>query len=181
MNILTTTHFEKVSFEQFHKDWLSAFSDYYDELDSAENRARIRMIYDDIQLPKRSTKGSAGYDFFAPSDIFIPHNEGVLIPTGIRCYMDEGIVLAILPRSGMGFKTGMRLSNTCGVIDEDFVHADNEGHIMIKYVNESILGNRGVKIEKGKAFAQGLFLLYGITCDDDASGERHGGLGSTDK
>ena len=178
---MTKTHFEKVSFEQFRKDWLDAFADYYDELDSSENRALIRIIYDDIQLPKRSTKGSAGYDFFVPNHVFIPHNEAVLIPTGIRCQIDDGWFLAIMPRSGMGFKTGIRLANTFGVIDADYYNANNEGHIMIKYINESMLGNRGVTIEKGKAFAQGIFLPYGITCDDDASGERHGGFGSTDK
>ena len=189
MSKLETTHFEKVSFEQFYKDWLNAFSDYYDELESSDNRIEIRKIYDGIALPKRSTKGSAGYDFFISTAhletsrlfIRIPYGEAVLIPTGIRCKIDEGWFLAILPRSGMGFKTGIRLANTCGIIDEDYFSADNEGHIMIKYVNESFLGSQGIDLESGKAFAQGIFLPYGITCDDASSGERHGGFGSTDK
>lgn len=63
--------FEKVSFEQFKKDW-----EYYNE--------NIQEIYDNIKLPKRATKGSAGYDFFAPISLTLAPGKTIKIPTGIR-------------------------------------------------------------------------------------------------
>lgn len=133
--------------------------------------------YEKILLPKRATVGSAGYDFFAPYDFVLNPNEEIIIDTGIRAEIAEGWVLIILPRSGSGFKFGVRLANTAGVIDSDYFYADNEGHIKIKLVGAT----KPFSVKSGDAFAQGIFLPYGITVDDDCSGVRHGGFGSTSK
>ena len=138
--------------------------------------------YNDIKLPKRATSGSAGYDFYAPVDLTIRPGETVKVPTGIRARMDEGWVLMIFPRSGLGFKYRLMLDNTVGVIDSDYFNSDNEGHIMIKVTNCSGIGEaegKTINIAKGQGFAQGVFLPFGITTDDEASGIRNGGLGST--
>ena len=71
----------------------------------------------------------------------------------------------------------MRLDNTVGIIDSDYYYAENQGHIFIKITN---CGNSELTVEKGKAFAQGVFTEYGITEDDDCVGVRVGGFGSTD-
>ncbi|MBO4251569.1 MAG: deoxyuridine 5'-triphosphate nucleotidohydrolase [Clostridia bacterium] len=134
--------------------------------------------FDDIILPKRATKGSAGYDFFAPENFSLSPNETVKIATGVRVKIDEGWVLMIFPRSGLGFKYRLTLDNTVGIIDSDYFNADNEGHIFIKMTN---CGDKPLTVEKGKAFAQGVFLPFGITMDDECDAERTGGLGSTDK
>ena len=55
--------FEKVSYEQFREDWLKTFP--YD------NEEHVEEIYNNIKLPKRSTTGSAGYDFYIPENFFI--------------------------------------------------------------------------------------------------------------
>ena len=65
-----------------------------------------------------------------------------------------------------------------GVIDSDYFFADNEGHIFVKMTN---LGDKTLTVEKGQAFAQGIFVEYGITVDDDATEVRNGGFGSTSK
>ncbi len=140
-----------------------------------ENCDPVR-IYDDIILPKRATAGSAGYDLFAPCDMEIAAGETVLIPTGIRARIDNGWVLMIFPRSGLGFKYRVRLNNTVGIIDSDYYGADNEGHIMVKLTNE---GDKTVSVAKGSGFAQGVFLPFGITEDDSADAVRTGGFGST--
>ena len=132
--------------------------------------------YENIILPRRATAGSAGYDFIAPYDFVLESGEEIVIDTGIRAKIAEGWVLVILPRSGSGFKYGVRLANTAGVIDSDYFNADNEGHIKIKLVG----GNKTYTVKAGDAFAQGLFLPYGITEDDECTEERHGGFGSTD-
>ena len=119
------THFEKVSFEQFQKDILK----------NTKIKNKIEEMYDNIQLPKRATIGSAGYDFFLPFDIVLKPQESIIIPTGIRCQMNDEYVLQIYPRSSLGFKFRLQLDNVVGIIDSDYYYACNEGHIMIKISN----------------------------------------------
>ena len=120
--------------------------------------------YENIVLPARATSGSAGYDFFAPKEYKVAAGETVKIPTGVRVKIDDGWFLQIFPRSSLGFKYRLTLDNTVGIIDSDYFNADNEGHIFIKMTN---CGKVDLTIEKGKAFAQGVFLPFGITVDDD--------------
>lgn len=164
--------FEKVTAKEFKKAWRSIFPDVTDE--------KLEDIYDELDLPKRATVGSAGYDFFAPDTIKLNAGEAIVIPTGIRAKIKNGWVLKLYPRSGLGFKHQIQLSNTVGIIDSDYYHSDNEGHIMIKLVNRS-LNNSALTVEKGQGFAQGIFLEYGITEDDEVDGIRNGGFGSTTK
>lgn len=161
------TKFKKISFSQYKKDL-------------EKNNIDTINSYEDIKLPKRATKGSAGYDFYLPYDINLKPNETILIPTGIRCKMNPNYVLMIFPRSSLGFKYRLMLDNTVGIIDSDYYNALNEGHIMIKVTNNS-LDNKTLELKKGDAFAQGIFMIYGITCDDDANEIRTGGFGSTNK
>lgn len=165
----TIAKFEKVSFEQFFKDMI----DTSGMLDNT-----IEETYKNIKLPKRATTGSAGYDFYSPIDFELKPGETIKIPTGIRCLVDENWVLQIYPRSGLGFKYRLQLDNTVGIIDSDYSNSDNEGHIFIKITNDSNEG-KTVKVDAGTGFAQGIFLPYGITVDDDTDGIRNGGFGST--
>lgn len=164
--------FEKVSFERFIKDWLDSFQQDTDKYDE------VRSIYDRIKLPKRATKGSAGYDFFSPITFTLKPGETIKIPTGIRVRIEEGWVLKCYPRSGLGFKYRLQLNNTVGIIDSDYYGSDNEGHIFCKLTNDSNEG-KTVTIGEGTGFMQGIFVEYGITVDDDANEFRNGGLGST--
>ena len=129
-----------------------------------------------IPLPARATAGSAGYDFICPADITLQPGEAVTIPTGIRCEMKPGWVLMVFPRSGLGFKHQVRLANTVGVIDSDYFHAANEGHIMVRIVNG---GDHAVSIAKGERFCQGVFLPHGLAEEDEVLADREGGFGST--
>ncbi len=133
-------------------------------------------IYQSIRLPKRATAKSAGYDFFAPTDIDIAPSQTVTVATGIRALMPDDWCLMIYPRSGLGFKYKLRLNNTVGIIDADYADSDNEGHIFIRMTNES---DKPLHIGAGTAFAQGIFTQYLLTEDDDATEIRNGGLGST--
>ena len=135
-----------------------------------------REIYDAIKLPRRATAKSAGYDFFAPSKLSIAPNETVTVATGVRALMPDDWCLMIFPRSGLGFKYKLRLNNTVGIIDADYSDSDNEGHIFIRMTNES---DKPLEIEQGVAFAQGIFVQYLLTEDDDTTDLRNGGLGST--
>lgn len=157
--------FEKVSLERFRSDF------------GGENADEV---YSEIKLPRRATTGSAGYDFFSTLSVVLAPGEEIKIPTGIRARIDEGWVLKIYPRSGLGFKFRLQLNNTVGIIDSDYYRSSNEGHIFVKITNDSKTG-AVLSLNKGDAFAQGIFLEYGITEDDDADGVRDGGFGSTGK
>lgn len=134
--------------------------------------------YEAIKLPVRATRGSAGYDFFSPVRVELAPGESVKLATGIRVRIDEGWVLMLYPRSGLGFRYRLQLDNTVGVIDSDYYYSNNEGHIFIKMTNDSRDG-KSLVIERGAAFAQGVFMQYGLTEDDIAAAVRNGGFGST--
>ncbi len=134
----------------------------------------------EVNLPKRATLGSAGYDFYAPVSFTLAPGETAKIPTGIRAKMENGWVLMLFPRSGLGFKYRLQLDNTVGVIDSDYFGAKNEGHIFVKITNDGKTG-KSLTVNKGEAFCQGVFLPFGITEEDEAQGVREGGFGSTTK
>lgn len=167
-NFKRIAKFEIVSLEQFK----SGFDSLSEEI--------ISQMYQDLKLPLRATKGSAGYDIYAPMDITLEPGQTTKVPTGIRVRMEENYVLKIYPRSGLGFKYRLQLNNTVGIIDSDYYYSDNEGHIFIKITNDTN-ENKTIMIPKGTGFAQGIFVEYGITIDDDVQSIRNGGFGSTTK
>ncbi len=131
----------------------------------------------DIKLPERSTKFSAGYDFKSLEDFDIEPKQVHIFKTGVKAKMDEDDVLLIFIRSSLAIKKGLQLANNVAVIDADyFSNPDNDGHIMIAIKNTS---NEIVSIKKGDKIAQGMFTKYEITIDDRSSNERTGGTGST--
>lgn len=163
--------FEKVGYEQFEKDMQKV---WYNSLDSIA----VSMMYDDITLPVRKTVGSAGYDFVIPFNISIKPKDSFLIPTGIRCRIDEGWVMLIFPRSSLGIKKRIFISNTTPVIDCDYYSSDNEGHIFIQIENH---GNKLLKLENGESFVQAVFLPFGTVMEETVKTKRVGGIGSTNE
>ncbi len=157
-----------------------------------------------INLPMRQTKGSAGYDFEAAERVLIPpvwlngvkwamsvikglktdgiHPYGIkptLVPTGVKAYMKNDEVLYLYNRSSSPMKKFLFMTNGVGVIDSDYYGNDsNDGHIMFQFIN---FGLRNVVIEKGERIGQGVFAKFGLVDDDQATGKRTGGTGSTGK
>ena len=156
-----------------NKDFLDTYGEDFD-------RVQVKDIYDSIKLPQRGTSGSAGYDFFTPQTINLATSKVAKIPTGIRVKIDDGWFLAVMPRSGLGFKYKVQLYNTVGVIDSDYYNSSNEGHIFVKIVNDNG-ENKAMTVNKGDGFVQGIFLPYGLATDDNATAVRDGGFGSTTK
>lgn len=132
----------------------------------------------EIKLPKRGSSKSAGYDICTPVDIIIPPN-GIsdAIQTDIKAYMLDDEYLEIVPRSSIGFKKGLMLINTCGIIDSDYYNnPDNDGNIGFKFKN---LTDETVEIKAGERILQGIFKKYLIIDNDDCDVIRTGGTGST--
>lgn len=136
-----------------------------------------------INLPIRKTARAAGYDFEAAEDVVIPSfkkgEAPTLIKTGIKAYMMDDEVLYLYNRSSNPKKKGLILANSVGVIDADYYeNPDNDGHIMFAFYN---IKDEDIEIKKGDAIGQGVFAKYLVSDDDQATGERTGGFGSTDK
>lgn len=148
----------------------------FEYTESLGNRPNMR----DFPLPRRATKGSAGYDIFSPygHDVIVPAHGYAEFPLGIRCRIKPGEFLLILPRSSMGFNgRHVSLTNTAGVIDSDYYgNASNGGEIGIRLFNAS---DEDYAIPPHGRVAQAIFLKYDLADGDSADGSREGGFGST--
>ncbi len=134
-----------------------------------------------INLPKRTTKNSAGYDIEAAEDCIIPAfklgQKPTLVKTGLKAYMKSDEVLILANRSSNPGKKGLILANSIGVVDSDYYgNKDNDGHIMFAFYN---IKSEDIEIKKGERIGQGIFQKYLMTDNDSAEGERAGGFGST--
>ena len=148
-----------------------------------------------INLPKRSTANSAGYDFQAAEDVKIPsiwkqisNNiinffkgledfsaiKPTLVHTGITAYFPEDEGLFMFNRSSNPFKLGLVLSNGVGLVDSDY--SKQEGEIMFGFYN---FFPYDVEIKKGDRIGQGVFQKFLTVDSDNAEGDRKGGFGST--
>lgn len=142
-----------------------------------------RIENKNFSLPKRSTKNSAGYDFFNPERVEIPPykigDNPVMVKTGVKAYMMDDEVLLLYNRSSNPKKKKLVIPNSVGVIDSDYYNnEDNEGEMAFTFYN---LSDETVVLEKGDKLGQGLFQKYLLTDDDSADGVRNGGFGSTDE
>lgn len=156
-------YFEKISFEQFKKDCSNDIE-----------------LYNSYLLPKRSTKYSAGYDFFSLYDFILKPGEIKKIPTGVKINMNKDEMLMLVIRSSMGFKYNIRMCNQVGIFESDYYNnPNNEGHAWLKLQNE---GDKDYVVKKGDAICQGIFTKF-LTVDNEEKiiNERKGGLGSTNK
>jgi len=136
----------------------------------------MQKVEGETVLPRRATKGSGAYDFYAKTNYTVKPNEIVKIWTDVKAEMDSDVILLINIRSSMGGK--WELINEQGWIDSDyFSNEKNDGNIGVFLRNTS---DEIQTIEKGDRIAQGMFTHYLITDDDNPiSEERTGGFGSS--
>lgn len=133
----------------------------------------------EIKLPIKATKHSAGYDFYALSDTIIKPHEVVLVPTGVKAIFPSSVVLLIFSRSSLFLKHNLLLTNGVGVIDSDYAGSENDGHIMFPLYN---LGTTDTIIKQGERVCQGIFIkTKQIKKANIISNTRLGGFGSTSK
>lgn len=133
-----------------------------------------------INLPRRATKYSAGYDIEAAADVEIPVFQSgmkpTLIPTGLKAYCRPDEFYSVINRSS-GSKRGIVLANGIGIIDADYYeNMDNDGHFQVIVIN---ISDKVLQIKRGDRIAQVIFQKYLTTDDDRATKKRTGGIGST--
>lgn len=139
---------------------------------------REKFFLADVQLPVRADARSAGYDFFSPIDVVLLPAQKTLIFTDVKAYMQDDEVLMLYPRSSMGIKKGLMLSNTVGVVDSSYYsNKDNDGNIGLPLLNTS---GKAIEIKRGERVAQGIFVKYLVADEDNVlHAERTGGMGSS--
>lgn len=158
--------------------------------------SRLERSNVEVKLPRRSTKDSAGYDFFAYEDVTIPPSitfhtmpdenrnfkkfwdiKPTYVPTGIKAYMREDEELDLYNRSSNPKKLGLILPHSVGIVDSDFYNnPDNDGEIQFSFYN---LLPVPVTIKKGDKIGQGIFRKFLKADFDDSDEARIGGMGST--
>lgn len=131
-----------------------------------------------FELPKRSTKYSAGYDFYAVEDMLIPGNNIITyVKTGVKVKLADDEFLMLCNRSSNPKKKELILMNGVGIVDSDYYgNPDNDGEIAFAF---SSLNPTGSFIKKGEKIGQGIIMKYIRTEDDNTTSMRNGGFGST--
>ena len=133
----------------------------------------------DVKLPERATGNSAGYDFFAPEDIILPAKQLTRIMTGVKCELRPYMYLLLANRSSNPSKKNLFLANGVGIIDADYYNnPDNEGEIGFEFYNNS---DENIEIKKDEKIGQGIINTYIRVENDNTTGSRAGGFGSTGK
>jgi len=134
----------------------------------------------ETKLPVRSTKKSAGYDFFSKITVSIPPGQTYTFITDVKIKLDDDCFLMMATRSGNGCK-GIGLRNQVGIIDADYYgNIDNDGNISVCLHNTG----RGIfRVAVGDKIAQGIILKYGVSehKNECQNKKRKGGHGSTGK
>ncbi len=137
----------------------------------------------EISLPVRKTKNAAGYDIEAAEDTIVPAfkpgQKPTLVKTGLKAYCQPDEFYMLCNRSSNPGKRGLVMANSVGIIDSDYYeNEDNDGHFMFAYYN---FFDHDVEIKKGDCIGQAIFMKYLIVDNDEATGVRKGGFGSTGK
>jgi dUTP pyrophosphatase len=154
----------------------------------------IEKCRDSAVIPSYANTGDAGMDVYAAEDVTILPGETVIVPTGLKVAIPIGFEIQVRPRSGISFRTKLRLSNSPGTIDSGY--RDEIGVIMsnvspmkssgVERTLDKGKGGEGTyKIHKGDRIAQ--FILARVPViefeeTDDVAGignNRGGGFGST--
>lgn len=169
--------FEKVSFTQFKNSIIENGERDGHMFDDHE----IEEMYTNLKTPKRATRFSAGYDFYAPFGFLLEPGQTITIPLGIKFKCNNDKFLMCVPCSGIGYKYKIQLYNTCGIIDADFYNnPTNEGNISVKFFNDSPSQKDWI-VQEGQKIMQGIILKYFKVSDDESNNKRTGGIGSTSK
>jgi dUTP pyrophosphatase len=145
----------------------------------------IERLRDDIELPEYKNIGDAGMDVRAAIDTIIYPGETKVVPVGLKVAIPIGYEIQVRPRSGLSYKTPLRIANSPGTIDSGY--RDEVGIIITNTspcIEESLLEDAYL-INKGDRIAQ-LVLKQVETIEweevDDITtveGDRGGGFGST--
>ncbi len=161
----------------------------------------IEKCRKDAVIPEYARPGDAGMDIFAAEDVLLLQGETKIIATGLKFAIPEGYEIQVRPRSGISYRTPLRIANSPGTIDSGYreelgiiitntsVRTDDPGKSGMKVIPHPIddknAGGGAYLIKKGDRIAQ--IVLHEVPKIrfaevDSVAGigfDRGGGFGST--
>ena len=138
----------------------------------------FELVHPNAKIPTYAHDTDAGADVYAPMDVVIPPQaRGLKVDTGFKMAMTPGWYMAVCPRSGLSYKTTMRIANTPGTVDCDY--RDNVGILIDNLSDETLTIKAGDRI--AQFILHPVYRFKGVTVEDvNKIGEnRGGGFGST--
>ena len=130
-----------------------------------------------IEIIKEILNEDDSKQFTKYFDVLEKGTKPTLIPTGVKAYMLEDEKLDLYNRSSGPIKNKLVMTNGVGLIDSDYYENEsNDGEIFFQFIN---YGKADLLIKKGDRIGQGVFTKFLKVDNDNASGERKGGHGST--
>ena len=137
----------------------------------------VQLYRKTAQLPTYANSTDAGCDVYAAEDVMIGPGATAIVPTGLKMAVPVGWMISIRPRSGISFKTGLRVANAPGTVDS--LYRDEVGVIMHNTSNEAAnirIGDRIAQMVIEKA----PMIRFDVVEDINLiKGNRGGGYGST--
>jgi len=144
------------------------------------NIKRILSGFDDVELPRYATEGSAGMDIRAAvnDEVILKAGKTILVPTNFSLEIPEGFEIQVRPRSGMAINHSIGILNSPGTIDSDY-----RGEIKIILFN---FGEEDFIIKRGDRIAQLIVSrVYRTMLNEidelNSTGRGSGGFGHTGK
>lgn len=137
----------------------------------------ITRVHPDAKIPTYATPGAVGFDIPLIEDVTIPAHQFIKVRTGLVFCVPEGYGLFIFARSSTFGKTGLKLTNSVGVIDQDYCGPEDELHVSLHNQTDA-----DVVLQKGMRLAQGVFLPVGIADFIEGAPKQNisrGGFGTT--
>jgi dUTP diphosphatase len=146
-------------------------------------KIKIKKLNAEAVVPKYATPGSSGFDLVAIEDVSIPSGETKLVKTGLAISVGEGYELQVRPRSGLSLKTYLRVANSPGTVDSDFI---GEVCVIITNTEDVSRAAQAINIKKGDRIAQGVVcpvvqVEFDVVEELTATVRGAGGYGSTGK
>lgn len=112
-------------------------------------QVKIKKLHKDAILPTYATTGSGCFDLYSLTDCEVWGINSPTINTGLAFEIPDGYTMLVFSRSGHGFKNGVSLVNSVGVIDSDY-----KGEVKVKLVGDYL------KVNKGDRVAQAMIIPY---------------------
>lgn len=113
-------------------------------------QVKIKLLSPSAKVPTYGTDGAACFDLYATDTVAIAPGRAVTVKTDVAFEVPDGYVLQVHSRSGHGYKQGLRLVNSTGIVDSDY-----RGEVMVRLHNDS---SKTAVIELGERVAQALIL-----------------------
>lgn len=139
---------------------------------------KFKRLSDKAINPTRGSAKASGLDLYALGTYYINPGVTMIVRTGIAFEIPEGYEIQVRPRSGVSFRTNLRVANSPGTIDQDY-----KGDCSVIFTN---IGDEQIQIESGTRIGQAVLcpvvipeLVEVTELSESERGDK--GFGSTDK